>query len=122
MKYIRGDSTSFRSDPIDEGDAGTAITLIHNYGIGYYRTPFHCLVLEGRKGSAVILLETDKDIDLLLHVLQNPPSYQDEPVIVGPYDGAYLVMDAHRGYVKLSMGEVVVFIDDDDLNALGATL
>lgn len=92
MKYIRGNTTTFRSEPIDEDDHGTAISLIHNQGFTGTRTPPHCLILEGRKGSAVVMLENSKDRELLLDVLQNPPGYHDEPADIGPHDAAYLVI------------------------------
>lgn len=123
MKYITGKTTTYRSEPVYEQGAGTSITLInHPSTSGDISTTLCCLVLNGRRGSAAVVVEAEEDRQLLVDVLLNPPGYHDEPVRLGPYDSAYLVLDGYRGYLEISMGEVRAYVDDGDVRELACRL
>lgn len=108
MEYIRGNTIACKWDD------DTRITIIGRY----------CIVLDSNNASAVIVMESSQDKQVFMNAFNNPPAYGDEPIKLSSRlsDGAHLMMEACRGYVKLSIGEVVVPIYDESVEFLARNL
>lgn len=94
MKYITGNTTKFK--------------WTHDHSVWIISN--HTLVLEGRRGLAVLLLD-DGGRKVLAETLRALPSYYTEPVTIKLDDTTSLALEPHESFIVLSVGEVKAFME-----------
>lgn len=112
MEYITGKTITFTPRSTAFSDVGTSLTVVGK----------ECLILKGSTRTVVVHLTTNEDRVLLISALKgphNPNSIDIGPRIqIGPYLGRGLTIRSDSRGITLSVGDVAVFIENNDVESI----